>query len=497
MKNTIKILIFILLPLSLSANNIQVKDVHLSNLNTGQQFTLVNFDLSWENSWRTDQGPSNWDAAWVFVKYRSNYGTWQHATLNYVNGNAGADGHIQPIGSKIQTTADGVGVFIYRADNGVGTVNWKDVQLRWNYGQDGLSPNNLVEIKVFAVEMVYVPKDAYELGGGNGSEVGRFFRGGAFQFLPYSVNSELEITVALNNGDLYYNSPIDHDAGDQQGPIPQAFPKGYAAFYCMKYEVSQAQWVDFFNTLEPAQQLNNDLTDLDHKGPNTIDRNSISWEGFGGAITENPYIPVSFPDWSEVLAYMDWAGLRPMSELEYVKACRGPESAVQEGYAWGTDEIVDIGQPITLIEKNEENEQVLNPVSEVGNARALSFDFFDDGAFRTGIYAASSDSPSREESGATYYGIMEMTGNLWEMAVTIGTPQGRAYRSNHGDGELDTDGEANVNFWPSANGKGGGLFGGSWFSVREALWLNDRRLATIGNVGYFTDVGFRAVRTAE
>jgi hypothetical protein len=30
---------------------------------------MVNFNLSWDNSWRSSVGPSNWDAAWVFVKF--------------------------------------------------------------------------------------------------------------------------------------------------------------------------------------------------------------------------------------------------------------------------------------------------------------------------------------------------------------------------------------------------------------------------------------------
>ena len=38
------------------------------------------------------------------------------------------------------------------------------------------------------------------------------------------------------------------------GTIPSAYPKGYAAFYCMKYEVSEGQWVDFFNTLKDGQK---------------------------------------------------------------------------------------------------------------------------------------------------------------------------------------------------------------------------------------------------
>ena len=30
------------------------------------------FDITWLKSWRMSDGPSNWDAAWVFVKFKKN-----------------------------------------------------------------------------------------------------------------------------------------------------------------------------------------------------------------------------------------------------------------------------------------------------------------------------------------------------------------------------------------------------------------------------------------
>ena len=61
------------------ANNIQVANVTLTGQNTVDDYTLVEFDISWENSWRVVGGPGNWDAAWVFVKYRIGAGPWLHA----------------------------------------------------------------------------------------------------------------------------------------------------------------------------------------------------------------------------------------------------------------------------------------------------------------------------------------------------------------------------------------------------------------------------------
>src|SRR5258705_11700192 len=51
---------------SLFANNMQVTDLTYSQANS-----TVTITLSWDHSWRnTSAVPNNWDAAWVFVKWR-------------------------------------------------------------------------------------------------------------------------------------------------------------------------------------------------------------------------------------------------------------------------------------------------------------------------------------------------------------------------------------------------------------------------------------------
>ena len=436
------------------------------------------------------------------AKFSVNNGPWEHVTLNYVNGTAAADGHTEPSGSTITTPSDGVGVFMYRSADGSGSVDWDQVQLRWNYGSDGVANNDVVDVQVFAIEMVYVPQGSFLLGGGSGTEVGKLhqYTTPFITQIPWQVNSEAAIMVGNSPGNLWYFSPPTHDSGDQLGPIPAQFPKGYDAFYCMKYEVSQSQWISFFNHLDITQQTNNDITDLDHRGPNPIDRNNIEWENTGGAYTITPYVPMTFPLWGEVMAYCDWAGLRPMTEFEFVKACRGNKAVVPEGYAWGTADIIETSFTYDLLNKNAANELLVNHIPGIGNANWIHSSIFEDGPYRCGIFAASAEIVNRESVGATYYGIMEMSGNVSEMCVTIGHPSGRAFKGVHGDGEISSAGEADVATWPlvgaNPNGEGGGLFGGSWFSQPECLWVNDRRSATIGDVGYFNDVGFRCVRTA-
>src|SRR5687767_3070349 len=48
------------------ANNLTIANISYSQVNG-----TVTFDLSWNNSWRSSTtSAANWDAAWVFVKWR-------------------------------------------------------------------------------------------------------------------------------------------------------------------------------------------------------------------------------------------------------------------------------------------------------------------------------------------------------------------------------------------------------------------------------------------
>ena len=143
---------------SISANNITVSNTKLTGQNTTDGYTLVQFDLSWENSWRTSSAPNNWDAAWVFVKYRitaANGGDnlWKHATLNST-GHSGGSG----TGTTITPAPDGTGAFIYRSADGSGTFSLTGAQLRWNYGANNVTDNATIDIKVFADKFLNVTK---------------------------------------------------------------------------------------------------------------------------------------------------------------------------------------------------------------------------------------------------------------------------------------------------------------------------------------------------
>ena len=92
------------------SNNISISNVSLTGKNTTDHFCMVQFDLTWENSWRVDTGAMNWDAVWVFVKFRiGETGEWQHASLSTISYE-----HFAPSGSTIDATQNRKGVFIYR-----------------------------------------------------------------------------------------------------------------------------------------------------------------------------------------------------------------------------------------------------------------------------------------------------------------------------------------------------------------------------------------------
>ena len=471
----------------LFANNITVSDTRLTEYSGTEQLTYVNFDLSWANSWRLTTAPANHDAAWVFVKYRERGGTWKHATII---GGAKAGGTVLAVPS------DQRGAFIYRATPGTGTVNFNDNRLLWDYGADGVENYALVTVRVFAVEMVHIPAGPYTLGYCSedaGASASLIRLTGPSSAALYRVASEAAISVGTNTDDMYYGATAN-EGGDISGPIPAAFPKGTRAFYSMKYEVTQAQYVNFFNTLTAAQQPALDLTDAAGKDSTAvINRNGFSVAADGQASTTSPDVPVNFISAARAWAYLDWAGLRPMTELEYEKAARGPAAVVFNEYAWGSTSISTASH--TLSDRDGPTERLLGVDAAAGNA-AYNFNYDAIGTalgpIRAGGVAASIPTASRVRTGASYYGVMDLSGNLYELLITVGSPAGRAFTGNHGDGNLSTTEPS----WPGAT-IGYGVRGGGYSTPAAQLRVSDRRFMTYTNANGISLIGFRGVRTDQ
>lgn len=593
------------------SNNITVTNCTVTGQNTSAgvnnvaNFSLVQFDLRWENSWRVNVGQANWDAAWVFVKFRvgasnptftgvSSTGTtitvssttnlrvgmplrvtsgtgvfaantvitsitsatqfvvsiapttalsnasieciriWEHARLNNTGHTASAgstiDAGLLTPGSAFDATINpALGVFVYRDAQGIGNNTFNNTQLRWNYGANGLNDNMVINLQVYAVEMVYVPGGVdFNVGGGGGNSI---------QFTSTTINTGNATTVPSGTGSL--GGQAGGYPTGQTAPTSASWPNGYNAFYCMKYEASQGQYRDFLNTLTYAQQVNRTAvvpTSVAGTGAlssTNANRNGIDIQTPGNATTllsavygcnlngnttyneaaDGEWIACNFLSWMDGCAYMDWAGLRPMTELEFEKACRGNQPAVWKELAWGTTTVhaTNYG-PLT--NSGALNELPNSPSTTIGNANynVTSFSAFS-GPLRVGIFATAST--TRVTSGATYYGIMEMSGNLSEVTVSIGNVAGRSYTGMHGDGNLFRDGSANVDFWPGINGNGtattantafsgtagvtqgagSGSRGGGWSQVTDYAVVSERALSSTVNGTRANTSGFRGVRS--
>ena len=488
MKKITSLILFFSLSFFTNANNIQVSNISLENLNQGSNWVHVEFDLFWENSWRISSGPSNWDAAWVFIKYRVNNGTWTHGIVSQANSVAAP-------GSTLDVTSDNMGAFIYRDSDGSGKNNFQDIQIRWNFG--ATDTDDIIDIQVFAVEMVYVPEGAFYVGGTTGDESNKFHSGGFSTSTSFQITSENALTISNSAGNLYYTGN-NASGGDQTGNLSSNYPKGFGAFYVMKYEVTESQWLGFFNSLTETQKANRDVTDAEHKNSDdVVSRNTISWTGGSASATSSaPDRAINYLDIGDINAYMDWTGLRPMTELEYEKACRGPILPKPGEFAWGSSNIAS--NPYTLVNSGFSSERISNPETNTGNAIYSDTNGSISGPLRNGIFAASAVNNNREETGGSYYGIMELSGNLYERCVTVGTAQGRNFTGVHGNGIISSQGNGTAINWPdNTTGDGYSYRGGSWLNGSDFIRVSDRFDGASIIPGGNNRLGFRAARTAE
>lgn len=474
-----------LIPSWLVANDILVSSAVLTGqnttagLNNPANFTFARFNLSWSNSWRVTTGPTNWDAAWIFVKYRIEGGTgctagnWQHASLSTTNADHSITTDNGTPGS-FSVPTDGKGAFIYRTGPGTGAINWQQVLLRWNYGADGVLDACNVSIKVFAVEMVFVPQASFFAGDG-ASNNGQFKAGSTAA--PFQITSEAGFALggavgAMGNSNRTgENAPLDDFDNATPQTLPADFPKGFAAFYSMKYEISQEQYMEFLNVLTVAQQLQRHGATLAGRfftnGTTPGTRNGIKCVVFPAGSTPGTYacdlnnnsvvnepadgqnIAVAALNAMDLLAYLDWAALRPMTELELEKAGRGTLPAVINEYAWGSAALHGTSY-LPIINSGAGNEVPTGPSTTVGNSLYGVTAAGLGGPIRVGAFATSTS--SRVTAGASYYGIMELTGNVWELVVGVASVASRSYTGVHGNGTLNTTGFADANFWPGSNG---------------------------------------------
>jgi formylglycine-generating enzyme required for sulfatase activity len=444
-KFTLGILFLFAFAIKSNANNVQITGTSVTGSN-------ITFNISWDNSWNANVAPANWDAVWIFIKYQDcNTRLWAHAGLSTVAGDHTAGSPLQ-----VDPTTDGKGVFIRRSALGGGNISGVSITLKMTM------PAGTYNYKVFGIEMVNVPQAAYDLGDGAA---------------PSTFNS-ITVNATSQTGGLSAAT-----IGGAAVSAPATFPMGYNALYCMKYEISQEQYVDFLNSLTYDQQAAHVVNDpVGAAGSYAMfaayyyrngiriltpgNNNSIpavyacdATPGVENNTNDGQNIAMNNLSWSDLTAYLDWAALRPMTELEFEKICRGPLPRVANEYAWGSTTINFVHNGITSnnLLPNESYTSVLNGLCAGGlNSGSTVY-----GPLRCGIFATGSS--GRASSGAGYYGVMEMSGNVWERVVSLGNTSGSAFNGTLGDGTITSLGLANQATWPSpTTALGTGYKGGAW-----------------------------------
>lgn len=603
MKCYFKLFIFISSINHSFANNARFANASIGADNSVAKTLEIQFDLFWDNSWRNDlpglgnSTPNNYDAVWLFIKYEFSPGVWKHGLIKSTGNSIGT-------GYNLDVTSDQVGAFVYRSVNGTGNSIVTGNTLLWDYSTSGITNATGIKVQLMAIEMVMVPEGGYVAGDGMCNGTASRCRGGYHSFNAGNLYTSVGLSTSLTSNIKTQGSNscdathiqhsgtgfgIDLDDGidwDNNGSIDNPnFPTAYHDYYVMKYEITQEQYCDFLNYLTGPQQIANcSATSI---GIFMADNNARTSPYFGNGIqcqctptgstqgfyacnlnTSNPYN--SFDDgqtracnwmsWNQAMAYLDWCGLRPMSELEYEKACRGPLPSFGEDKAGGLiTPLLSIGMPVTgpgipagttitsiltgnyydapgstyregkysdiTISNNattsstairtfgpyfinsttyttsgigsnayyypnviriyhshsttsvtnlgREDEQNNTPFANYHLANTLSH------PLRVGIFATSTTN-TRYFSGATYYGIFDMTGNLEERVSAVTTTNGVLYsRFMHGNGELNTTGTADVATWLNGSMQGCGTAGG-FFGASVTANYSDRHSTCYG-----------------
>ena len=475
----------IFLSIIVFSNNVVVNNVN----RVGAARDQVEFQLSWDNSWYVSGIPRNHDAVWVFVKFREceGGGQWHHALLS-TNMAQHSFGPSITYAQNI-TTLDrlgnpgnhNTGVMIRRSSLGTGNIVSQMVNLQSVGSSDGTAMSDTAEydIKVFAIEMVNIVEESFYLGDGISTHA--LYTFGTNPRLPLIVSDEGVMVVG--SGQSGYSLTLN-----------AAYPQGYAEFYAMKYEITQGQYADFLNTLDPSHALNRRYI---------YNGYMYNMQQSGSDFSTNyPDRAMTYMSYNDMLAYLDWAALRPMTEMEYEKCARGPLDFVPGELAWGE---------VSYIEARN----VTGAVSgqEVCTDSAANFHYYGTDYYcHGGSFGASSYGPlevgifardttlTRESTGAGYYGMMELSGNVREMYVQVNINNSNPnapsnYSGVWGDGVLSATGDANTTTWG----------GGEYFVIRGGGWNYDQYRGRISDRYYinytityynnrYNDMGGRGAR---
>ncbi len=495
-------LFLIIIPFKSFANNVKVENLVITENN------FLQCTIKWENSWFfnkelpiiSESQDSNQkksfafkDGVWCFLKIRSNDYTWKPIYLSENEVFINQDN--QTPDTKLETVNDKGGFFlssvIQEEKNGISQTS-----ISIKLPDEIATQFGIYDIALYAIEMVWVDEGSFFVGDGVNSQNAlrkATQNNDSTDVKPFLINSENQILVGTNEGNLYGNNGEEEFA---KSTIPTLFPKGYDGFWIMKYEINQSQYTDFLNTLTFQQQLNRTANSPESEintpalaiSSNTRLRNSIfikekGRKGVNGSldmpavyeVREGKYRACNWLSSEDIAAFLDWSSLRPITELEFEKAARGITNPIKGEFSWGTPYIIDADNVKNDGTENESVEESANFIDSAGLASYNSGIEFNqlNGVLRNGFGAKSTDFSNsdfelRLQSGASFWGVLELSGNVWEYTVKVNSQNSLSFeRTQIGNGILDENG--NADFLSFDVVEGFIVRGGAWDSVTYSI----------------------------
>ncbi len=172
------------------ANNIAIDTCWIVEKNTTEHYYTIGFPLSWENSFRDS---TNYDAAYIFIKYRkeSKGDTFYHATLDTLDiSHQIWSTNSMTIDASFEKDNLGTGTMIFRADTANTDIACDSVHLRWYYnrGETMIDADSCTGLRVFGIEMIYIPEAKFFVGDGNlCSYISSLYRYNKIETHPYKI----------------------------------------------------------------------------------------------------------------------------------------------------------------------------------------------------------------------------------------------------------------------------------------------------------------------
>ena len=211
------------------------------------------------------------------------------------------------------------------------------------------------------------------------------------------------------------------------------------AYYIGKYEVTNAEYYEFWKQQTDAARTPGNFTHLPEIG---------DWPARAEQFPNHPVVGVS---WHDANAYAAWKGMRLPTEAEWEKAARGYTDRV---WPWG------------------------NAVEPYANTAA------EDDGYQNRLAPVGSF-----PKGKSYYGVMDMAGNVWEWTADWYSDVYYGYSSQAAAKR------------PKMNPTGPDV--GSWRVIRGGSWIDKiARCSTTFRFYFYPNlktsfVGFRLAKTAE